>query len=353
MAVPLSVGGSSTGVESRSAARESARRAGPRAGAALRHVTACVDGSEASRQVLRHAWAVARALRLPVSVLHVVETDDSRGPADPLEWELRRLEARHFLDEATASLPDLSGNLEIELRQGNAAEQILRWAAAHDGELTVLCRHGRHGRAEWALSSTARKLVEVAPGSLLIVPDGSAGMGEPIRYRRVLVPVDGSLRAESALAAAMDIARAHDAELLIAHAVPAPELTQPGPPTPEDLEIERQVVARNEQVARDYLRRVRSWLSERAVPVRAFTLHGGEVRERLCGAIARERADLVVLSAHGRTSPRGAPCGSVASYLLSHVPVPMLVLRERHRATASAASPTGAGGEPRHPARAS
>lgn len=331
-----------------------ARRLRLPAEATLRHITACVDGSDASCQVLGHACAVATAFGLPVSVLHVVETHDEDGPADPLDWHLRRLEARQFLEDAVAGeRTQTDVDLSVELREGNAAEQILQWATARDGELTVLSRHGCHSRASWAFSSTARKLVEATTSSILVVSHESERASRPISYRRVLVPLDGSLRAESALAAAVGIARAHDAELLIAHGVPPAALTQAGPPTSEDLAIARQVAARNEQVGREYLRRLRTWLAERMLRVRAFTLPGGEVRERLAEAVAREGVDLVVLTAHGHTSPRGVSCGSVASYLLDRLRVPVLVLREWQADRAQVlprADPTA--GDPRQPARA-
>ena len=112
-----------------------------------------------------------------------------------------------------------------------------------------------------ALSSTARKLVEAVPGSLLLVPaDGDRRDGCAARYRRIMVPLDGSARAESVLPIATRLAKAHEAELLIAHVTPAPELTKVGPLTAQDLELEQRVIARNERVARSYLDQIRARL---------------------------------------------------------------------------------------------
>jgi nucleotide-binding universal stress UspA family protein len=315
-----------------------------------------VDNSAASASVVRHAAAVAEGLNVSLTVLHVLETGDAQTPRDPLDWDIRRQEALDYLAKITASVrPDpKKGAAATELRQGDPAEQILKWAGEHDHDLTVLCRHGRHGQLQWSLSSTARKLVEGTPGSVLVVPaDGErAPEREPATYGHIMVPVDGSLRAETALASAVAIARAHGAELLIAHAVPAPELTHVGPPSQQDLEIERQVEARNDEVARGYLQRLRARLEERGLKVRLAILRGGDVRERLSGLVSREGVDLVVLSSHGRTGPRGTPCGGVAQYLLGQVSVPLLVLRDGPRRAIPAAAPEHAQGDHRQPPRA-
>jgi nucleotide-binding universal stress UspA family protein len=151
-----------------------------------------------------------------------------------------------------------------------------------------------------------------------------------VRYARILVPLDGSPRAESALPVAVEIARAHDALLILAHVVPRPELVCATPPAPEDLELERRVIERNERVALEYLDRLRTGLAASGLTVRPLLLHDG-VRTRLVRAAEQERADLVVMSAHGRNGRTDAPCGSVAAHLVDHLKAPLLLLREAPR----------------------
>lgn len=314
----------------REAAREPGRARSPeraaRASGPLHNVVACLDGSEAGSRVLLHAQAVARALGCRLTLLRVLEEDSpgEHAPADPIDWEIRHREAGAELEDlaARSSVP----HTDAQLVHGRAAEQICRFAERGAVDLTVFSSHGVRGRTEWDLASTARKLADRAPGSILLVPD--APVEEPVRYRRILVPLDGSPRAESVLPLASRLAAEHGAELLLAHVVPRSQLTRIGPLDARDRELERRIRERNERVSRVYLDRMRARVSASA-RARALIVKQGDPRSRLLRLIEDERVDLVVLSAHGQGDRTETPCGSVAAHLLAHAVVPLLIVRER------------------------
>jgi nucleotide-binding universal stress UspA family protein len=302
--------------------------------APFRRIAMCVDGSEMSDTIVRHATMVALAFGAPLTILRVIETESNEGtaPPDPLDWGVRQREARSSLDRLVSVARHRGIDVRTELLQGRAAERICSWTLQHDVDLTVLGSHGEHGRSAWTISSTARKLVDGVPGSLLLVPaDGDRREGSAGGYRRIMVPLDGSARAESVLPAATRLAMAHEADLLIAHVPPVPELTRAGPLTAEDLELEQRVIARNERVARCYFDQIRARVSEAGLAARTIISRGGDPRTRLARLVRREGVDLVILSAYGRRGPRDTPCGSVAAHLLARVAVPLLVFRERPR----------------------
>jgi nucleotide-binding universal stress UspA family protein len=142
------------------------------------------------------------------------------------------------------------------------------------------------------------------------------------------VPLDGSPRAESALPLAEAHARKHRADLVLVHAVPAPELTSPSPAAEEDLEIEQRLVARNTRVAQAYLGHLRDRLADAEMNVRTLLYGSGDVRVQLLRCITEEHASLVVLSAHGRTGRTEIPFGTIAGHLVEHGTVPLLIVRE-------------------------
>lgn len=292
-------------------------------------IAACLDGSEVGERIIPHALAVARALQAPLTLLRVLEGRTTGGaPPDPLEWDIRRRESRDYL-ERLAERGAGEGSVETEVIEGQAAEEICLWARHHEVSLTVLCSHGVSGETEWSLASTARKLVEGAPGSFLLVPAAAATKERVARYRRLLVPVDGSPAAESVLPLARRLAEAHGAELVLAHVVPVPELTETGPLDADDLELQERLIRRNERVANEYLDRLRAKLADSEAPVRAIVLRGGDARRRLARLIAEEGVDLVVLSAHGRSARADVALGSVAAYLVAHAETPLLIVRRR------------------------
>ncbi len=308
-----------------------------RAAAHRSHVLVCLDRSPLGESVLPHALALARSCGARVTLLHVLEPDhrSKAAPVDPLAWEIQGAEGRQYLEALAArhQAPDL--DVETAVIQGHAAEQIRAWSAHHRVDFTVLCTHGESGYTEWSLASTAQKLIEGVPGSVLLVPASAAPVAaSELSYKRVLVPVDGSGHAESALPLATRIARAHRAELILVHVVPMPELTRIGPLSPEDLELEERVIRRNEEVGRTYLERLQTRLEEAGIAVRIVLARDSDARSELVRILARERVDLVVLSAHGRSGRVDEPCGGVAAHLLAHCTTPVLVVRECQRAAA-------------------
>jgi nucleotide-binding universal stress UspA family protein len=301
----------------------------PKDTTSFREILACLDGSELGSGIMPHAHAIARALGGHLTLLHVLETETSVDPPDPLDWEIRQREARAHLGDLAADLGDLEPGVRAELIQGRAAEQICSFVEQHDVDLTVFCSHGARGLTDWSLASTARKLIERTPGSLLLVPAGAAAEAGEVRYRRVLVPLDGSPRAESVLPVATRIAAFHKAELLLVHVIPVPDLTRVGPLDAEGADLERRVVAHNQRVANAYLERLRARAGRVGSRVRTLVVEDGSVRTRLERVIREERADLVVMSAHGHTGRTDSPCGSATEYAVTHATTPLLVVRER------------------------
>jgi nucleotide-binding universal stress UspA family protein len=176
---------------------------------------------------------------------------------------------------------------------------------------------------------------------VLLIPP-SAPEARIVHYRRLLVPLDGSSRAESTLPLALRLAKAEGAELLLAHVVPVPELTEVGPLEAGDLELRGQLVRRNERVAHDYLDRIRARVVKGGISARALVLCDGDVRSRLARAIVDEAVDLVVLSAQGRSGHSDVPFGSVAAYLIAHAVAPLLIMcRHSVRATRRVAAAGG------------
>lgn len=290
------------------------------------HVTACVDPS-GQAAVVPHARAIAQALGAPLTLLHVLEARPaSEARPDPIEWDLRRHEARRALGRVASSSQPATG-AGVALAEGPTADEICRFGAKDGQGLIVLGTRGRADARHNCIGGTAHNVLNRAPGSILLVPvEATAG---PLGYRRIVVPVDGSCWAESVLPLAVRLARANDAELVLAHVVPAPELTETRPFEPEDLLLRQRVVERNERAARDYLERIRAYLADMGLRVRVLSLRGDDVRVALARLIDAEGADLVVLSARGHGGSRHGDMryGSVTSYLMTHAAIPLLIVQ--------------------------
>ncbi|WP_370125858.1 universal stress protein [Sinorhizobium fredii] len=305
---------------------------------------ACLDTSWLSHKVIPHAVAIANALHASLTLLHVLEVAPTTDvPLDPFEWDVRRRAAHDYIKRLASERGDETFNIDTIVVEGQPAEQICLWARNQRAGLIAVGTHGDSGAVDWALGDTARKLVETCSGALLLVPS-SASDTDVVHYRRLLVPLDGSSRAESVLPLATVLAKAQDAELLLTHIVPVPELTEIGPLEVEDIRLKDAVIRRNERVARQYLDCIRARLTEHGLAVNVI-LRDGDVRGSLSRLAVEEAADLVILSAHGRGGRADVSCGSIASFLVTHTATPLLIVR-RGSGSGSRASTEKTNGRP-------
>lgn len=309
-------------------------------GQPIRHIAVCLDRSPVGDRAMPHAVAVAKAFDAHITALHVLEPSHDRTRAaltDPLEWEVQRTEAERHLDglqsEYAVAGPGGEGgpgSVGSEVLEGRPAEAIRNWVGTHGVDLTVLTSHGERGRTEWALASTARKLVEGVSGSLLVVPARPVGprSGRPVEYRRVLVPLDGSARAECALAVATRIAMSAGSELLLLHVVPRLPDPCPGPLDDEERDLDRRLVDRNLRVATAYLESLAKRVEGDGIRVRTQVGVDSDVRDEIQARVAVDDVDLVVLSGHGHGGRAQQPVGTVTSFLLEGITVPLLIVRD-------------------------
>lgn len=149
-------------------------------------------------------------------------------------------------------------------------------------------------------------------------------------FERILVPLDGSSRAESAIPIAARLARAAQGHLIFVRVVnhfilgTAPWISS-GPIESED------VVSREDAEA--YLKHVASSSSLASLPVETRVLSGPIASTLLLAAVA-EHVDLLVLCSHGQSGVTRRVLGSVAEKLVCRSTIPLFLLRNNELLTA-------------------
>lgn len=296
----------------------------------VRHILVPFDGSPLAERTAPFVAAVARAFSARVTILRVLEHGEppQAAPVDALEWEMARAEAHASLKKLAAALENQGCEAGVELLQGRAAEQISHFAGREAVDLIVLSSHGAGGLHGWHLASTVHKVIASAPSSVLVVPAQWPLQPEAMRLRRILVPLDCSQRAECILPAASELARAHEAELLLAHVVPEPEIPRRLPPSSDDLRLAAKLTERNRREARHYLLEAQGRLASNAVRVDTRLSVSPRINQALQQMAREEQVDLVVLCAHGRAGDADQRYGSVAASFLHEGAVPTLILQD-------------------------
>jgi len=299
----------------------------------FKHILVPLDGSPLAECALPHALSVARALGARVTILQVVEQAVAGGRThsiDPLEWEISKAEAAVYLAGVGDRLRTAGLEATEVVVDGHPASQVI--GHAHDGaaDLIVLSTHGRSGLSGWNTSSVVQKILLRARTSILLVPAYQSLAVDPLdfRYRRLLVPLDGSKRAECVISVVTALAAQHDAELLLVHAVRRPELSCRAPVSRSDQELADRLTERNRVEAGRYLAELRSQLS---VPAQTRLIVSDRVSATLHQLAADENVDLVVLSAHGYSGDARWPYGGVAATFIDYGHRPLLIVQDLAR----------------------
>jgi len=291
-----------------------------------------LDRSDLAECVLPHAVAVARAFQSQVTLLTVLERGtrlDYTYGVDPLAWRIRKAEAESYLRNLSDQLQKTGLPLERRTLEGDAAEQIIDFAHSNGVNLIILSSHGQSGLTGWNVGSVVQKIVMRARTSIMIVrayQRRSADLAA-LRYQRLLVPMDGSHRAEWVWPLATTLARAEGAEILLAHVVKPPEMPRRLPPTAEDTELADRVVKRNQEEARRYVDELRSWMPT-SVSVRGCVLVGDHVPATLHQLADEEGVGLVVLSAHGYSGGTRFLYGGVVMSFIIYGSTPVLIVQD-------------------------
>lgn len=296
----------------------------------IAHILVPLDGSPLAECVLPHAVAVARACDSQVTLLQVLERARTHGPArfvDPLGWYISEAETRAYLDGWAGRLQEAGLRAQSVLLEGQAAERIIEFARDEAAGLILLSSHGRSGLSGWNVSSVVQKIILRAYVPAMIVRAYQPAPAEltGLRYQRLLLPLDGSQRAECALPLAARLAQFHKAELLLVHVVSRPQMPRRVPVAQEDIELADRITERNRVEAARYLEQLRS---RQEVDVRTRLLVGDHVAAILHDLVEQENVDLVVLSAHGYSGGARWPYGSMVVNFIGYGTTPLLIVQD-------------------------
>lgn len=144
--------------------------------------------------------------------------------------------------------------------------------------------------------------------------------------KTILVPLDGSERAEHALPLAARIVRDADGTLVLIRVVNVATDYWPTIVAPHPSALQVAIDGELED-ATSYLKRVATSAELAGLRVITTTIHGAIAPIIMATAI-EHHADLIVLCSHGRTGVAHMIMGSVAEKIARHTTVPVLIIRE-------------------------
>jgi nucleotide-binding universal stress UspA family protein len=143
-------------------------------------------------------------------------------------------------------------------------------------------------------------------------------------YKKILVPLDGSELAKTALGEAEKLAKTFDAEIILFQVVPlmpiygSPELVTP-------LIVDE----KQKEAAEKYLGNLGEELKKRGLKVAAMARIGQQVAIEIIDFAKEAGVDLIIMCTHGRSGISRWVMGSVALKVLTRAETPILLIRSK------------------------
>jgi len=145
----------------------------------------------------------------------------------------------------------------------------------------------------------------------------------PVTFRKILVPLDGSRLAESVIDYVERIAEPARTTVTLLQVV-AP--VKPGSLLRLDESAALRTIADQRAEAERYLERIRARLERRRIAARTV-VRAGDPAAIIVDRVRAEGADLVAMTTHGRSGLRRLLMGSVAESVLRKSPATVLLTR--------------------------
>ena len=145
-------------------------------------------------------------------------------------------------------------------------------------------------------------------------------------FKTILVPLDGSKRAEAILPHVENLARRYRAKVVFLQIVePPPFVTgiEGVMWPPRDREVEQWT-----KEAESYLAALQRDFDKKGIKARTCVGHGPVV-QTIINTAEREGANLIAIASHGRTGLSKVFYGSVAAGMLQRIDRPLLLIRSR------------------------
>lgn len=298
-----------------------------------------LDGSETAEAVLELAKNLAARSGTALTLLHICKPEyaDYRRMhqayierlAETLQRDIATLcqtVGCHFEDVEATAMPALV--------EGDPSDEIVRYAEENQVSMILMATHGRSGLVHSVMSDIANRVVRNSTIPVWLVrtlsPDEIVCVDWP--PKRVLVPLDGSEKAEKVLPYAVEYARLFGAELVLMRVCDRPEITADYPEASMAVSWEehvKRIRSHYQGQCSIYLETVKDRLSGIGIEVTIETLLGN-AGEEIVSYIQQNQCDLVAMTTHGRSGiARWAADSPVGRWLFSDVTEQVLAASSR------------------------
>jgi len=278
-----------------------------------------LDGSQLSQRALEPALAMGTYTGAELLLVRTPVVDTLSFAAT----ESKHAEARHdalvYLETVRKSSEQPDLHIQTRLIEGDVAGAIVDTALSEQVDLIVMSTHGYSGLTRWVLGSVTEKVLRSAPCPVLAV--------RAARHpQKVLITLDGSTLADSAIAPGIAVAQSLNAAVTLLRVVPRVAIN--GKLDEHERGLSRRMQEDLIEEAKGYLhaRSASCAPLERSVTIKS-EVRIGSPAEIILEHVETYGTDLIVMATHGRTGLIRWVYGSVTAKVLRGVNCSMLVTR--------------------------
>jgi nucleotide-binding universal stress UspA family protein len=304
-----------------------------------------LDGSRRAERAIPVAANLARVSQGSIVFLRVVVPQHEIGsygaePAVgvvPSMLEIRIAEADHYLSSVATIFRDyLTGiKIETEVETGRTASTLVSAAGFEHGDLIVLCSHGDTGLKRWVFKSVAVQAMRHSPIPVLVLNEHSSthSLEDLVQPFRVLVPLDGSVLAETVLDPLVQLMAALSPNgmgtlhMLSVIDLPVLNGSMRGQIRVDPL-VSEHMCAEAERYLDVVIKRLQEEIRGNAhLSITKSIIVSSDVPGTIMQQAEEKQCDMIAMATHGRGGLIRILMGSVTERVLGHTLLPLLVAR--------------------------
>jgi len=311
-----------------------------------------LDESARAERAIPVALRLAQAIHGAVILLRVVDPITELWPGPPERWsmtytvEAHIAEAKQYLARLTGTINSEAISVETEVALGPPAQAILSAVSIYQADMIVLCSHGYTGLKRWVMGSVAEKVAHAASVPVLLLRQGGsvpAGLHpDALQPLRVLVPLDGSTHAKTALLPAISLISALAGSapaslhvLKVVPPVPTDEKKDPFLTQKRSLQRSLKYLSAVSHLLGQNMRKQRAsdqdptitWSVETSTDVAGAVVRVAENGTDVGGIGTIGRSDIIAMATHGYSGIYHLTMGSVTERVLHATTLPLFIVR--------------------------
>jgi nucleotide-binding universal stress UspA family protein len=296
----------------------------------LRRILIPLDDSPRSERTLPYASFLASQLQARILLAHVdTGSARTRGVVERIDPEHSRWRnmphVASYCQQLRQQIPDSAERIEgLYIGASSVVEGLLTLQSTSKADLVLVALRAHSRANHLSLGKVVDTLIQRGQAPVMVIPPKVAGGGHPITVRHILVPLDGSARAEQALSPLLGW------------------LGQMGLDKDTRLRVTLLGVAQSHTTQphfQSYLNALRTVLVAKPeckhIQVQAEAIVGSSVPVTLVDVVEQnifgeafrsEPTDLLMMATHGRGGLGRWLFGSVSGYVLPRVHVPVVLV---------------------------